>query len=63
MKYTTRFGKIIDIPLDRYLSMSDDELAKLEEEQGTSLFPQDPLYMSLGTPIHFNVDDILHEEE
>lgn len=63
MKYTTRFGKIIDIPLDRYLSMSDDELLKLEEEQGTSLFPQDPLYMSLGAPIHFNVDDILHEEE
>ena len=63
MKYTTRFGKIIDIPLDKYLSMSDDELSKLEEEQGTSLFPQDPLYMSLGAPINFNVDDILHEEE
>lgn len=63
MKYTTRFGKIIDIPLDRYLSMSDDELSKLEEEQGTSLFPQDPLYMNLGTFSSFNVDDILHEEE
>ena len=63
MKYTTRFGKIIDIPLDKYLSMSDDELAKLEEEQGTSLFPQDPLYMNLGTPTNFCLDDSLYEEE
>lgn len=63
MKYTTRFGKIIDISLDEYLTMSDDDLAKLEEIQGTSPFPQDPLYMNMGTPSNFTIDDILNEEE
>lgn len=63
MKYTTRFGKVIDIELNKYLTMSDDELSKLEEEQGTSLFPQDPLYMNLGEPPNFTLDDILYEEE
>lgn len=63
MKYTTRFGKIIDIPLEKYLDMSDDELSKLEEEQGTSLFPQDPLYMNLGTITNFNIDEVFEEDE
>ena len=63
MKYTTRFGKIIDISLDEYLTMSDDDLAKLEEAQGTSPFPQDPLYMNMGTQSNFTIEEILNEEE
>lgn len=58
MKYTTRFGKVIDIELNRYLTMSDEELSKLEEEQGTSLYPYDPLYISLS-----NIEDIEIIEE
>lgn len=49
MKYTTRFGKVIDIELNRYLTMSDEELSLIEEEQGTSLYPCDPLYISLNS--------------
>jgi|LakMenE01Jun11ns_1017448.scaffolds.fasta_scaffold8790080_2 hypothetical protein len=60
MKYTTRFGKTIDISLDRYLLMSDDELSKLEEEQGTSLYPCDPLYISLSS---YNDIEIIEIEE
>lgn len=58
MKYTTRFGKVIDIELNRYLSMSDDELSKLEEEQGTSLYPYDPLYISLNS-----IEDVEFSDE
>lgn len=36
MKYTTRFGKVIEIDLDKFLTMSDEELQKLEEYEGTS---------------------------
>lgn len=35
MRYTTRFGKIIDISLETYLNMSDDDLLHLEEREGT----------------------------
>lgn len=38
MKFNTRFGKTIDIPIDRYLTMSDDELAKLEESEGIGYY-------------------------
>jgi len=51
MRYTTRFGRVIEIALDEYLRMSDDELAKKEEEAGTPLQPYDPLYLPLlNTP-------------
>ena len=36
MKFNTRFGKTIDISLDHYLSMSDEELEKLEEAEGAN---------------------------
>lgn len=38
MKYTTRFGKTIEIAIERFITMTDDELAKLEESEGTSIF-------------------------
>ena len=38
MKFTTRFGKTIEIPIEKFLTMSDDELAKMEESEGTSIY-------------------------
>lgn len=62
MKYTTRFGKVIDITLEKYLSMSDEDLSKLEEEQGTSLYPYDPLYVSLSPDDSIIIVEGLDEE-
>jgi len=45
MKFNTRFGKTIDIPLDRYLTMSDDELAKLEESEGIGYYESSSTYI------------------
>lgn len=51
MRYNTRFGRVIEISLEDFLGMSDDELAKKEEEAGTPLQPYDPLYLPLlNTP-------------
>lgn len=51
MRYNTRFGRVIEISLEEYLSMSDDELSKKEEEAGTPLQAYDPLYLPLlNTP-------------
>lgn len=38
MKFTTRFGKTIEIPIEKFLSMTDEELEILEESEGTSIF-------------------------
>ncbi len=38
MKYTTRFGKVIDIPISDYLNMSDEQLELLEEKEGTAIY-------------------------
>jgi len=38
MKYTTRFGKVIDIPISDYLNMTDDQLELLEEKEGTAIY-------------------------
>ena len=38
MKFTTRFGKTIEIPIEKFLSMTDEQLEILEESEGTSIF-------------------------
>ena len=65
MKYNTRYGKTIEISIEDYLRMTDDELQQREENEGTPLYPFDPMYSPLENGIEFtdSVDNFIDLED
>jgi hypothetical protein len=62
MKFTTRFGRTIEIPIEKYLSMTDDELSKLEEDEGTSIYFGDEFNTQFPN-LNSDSDEIVIQED